>query len=40
MAMKKGKSYCSPEMMHNKKGSKSDKSQNKSGKKNKNSRSK
>jgi hypothetical protein len=40
MAMKKGKSYCSPEMMNNKKGNKSDKSQNKNGKKNKNSRGK
>jgi len=40
MAMRKGKSYCDPEMMRNKKGSKSDKSQHKSGKKNKNSRGK
>jgi hypothetical protein len=40
MAMKKGKGYCDPEMMHNKKGSKSNKSQSKGGKKNKNSRGK
>ena len=40
MAMQKGKSYCDPEMMRKKKRSKSDKSQNTSGKKNKNSRSK
>ena len=40
MAMKKGKSYCSPEMMGNKKGNKGDKSQNKNSKKNKNSRGK
>jgi hypothetical protein len=40
MAMKKGKSYCDPEMMNNKKGSKSNKSQSKGGKKSKNSRGK
>jgi len=40
MAMKKGKSYCGPEMMHNKKGNKNGKSHNKGSKKNKNDRGK
>ena len=40
MAMKKGKSYCSPEMMNNKKGHKGDKGQSKGSKKTRNSKGK
>ena len=40
MAMKKGKSYCGPEMMNNKKGHKGDKGQSKGNKKTKNSKGK